>query len=91
MLVSSIQLGISPAQFLERLKEAVSIRHYLIGLLKGPFFALAIASIGCFRGLQVSRSTQSIGRYTTISVVNSIFAVILLDAIFSVIFTELDL
>jgi phospholipid/cholesterol/gamma-HCH transport system permease protein len=91
MLVSSLQLDIGPAQFLERLEEAVSVRHYLIGLLKGPFFALAIASIGCFRGLQVSRSTQSIGRYTTVSVVNSIFAVILLDAIFSVIFTELDL
>lgn len=91
MLVSSIQLDISPVQFLERLEEAVSVRHYLIGLLKGPFFAMAIASTGCFRGLQVSRSTQSIGRYTTISVVNSIFAVILLDAIFSVIFTELDL
>ncbi|MGC9022572.1 MAG: MlaE family lipid ABC transporter permease subunit, partial [Dissulfurimicrobium sp.] len=54
MLVSSLQLDIRPAQFLERLEEAVSIRHYLIGLLKGPFFALAIASIGCFRGLQVS-------------------------------------
>ncbi|UKL14537.1 ABC transporter permease [Dissulfurimicrobium hydrothermale] len=91
MLVSSLQLDIRPAQFLERLEEAVSIRHYLIGLLKGPFFALAIASIGCFRGLQVSRNTQSIGRYTTVSVVNSIFAVIFLDAVFSIIFTELKL
>lgn len=91
MLVSSLQLDIRPAQFLERLEEAVSVRHYLIGLLKGPFFALAISSIGCFRGLQVSRNTQSIGRYTTVSVVNSIFAVIFLDAIFSVIFTELAL
>ena len=91
MLVSSIQLDISPVQFLERLVEAVSVRHYIVGLLKGPFFAMAIASIGCFRGLQVSRNTQSIGRYTTVSVVNSIFAVIFLDAIFSVIFTELNL
>lgn len=91
MMVSNLQLGISPAQFLERLEEAVSVRHYLIGLLKGPFFALAIASIGCFRGLQVSKNTQSIGRYTTVSVVNSIFTVILIDAIFSVILTELDL
>jgi phospholipid/cholesterol/gamma-HCH transport system permease protein len=91
MIVSNLQLGISNVQFLERLEEAVSVRHYLIGLLKGPFFALAIASIGCFRGLQVSKNTQSIGRYTTVSVVNSIFTVISIDAIFSVILTELDL
>jgi phospholipid/cholesterol/gamma-HCH transport system permease protein len=91
ILVSSLQLNISPAQFLERLEEAVSVRHYVIGLIKGPFFALAISSIGCFRGLQVSKNTQSIGRYTTISVVNSIFTVILIDALFSVILTELDL
>lgn len=91
MIVSQLQLNISPAQFLERMEEAVSVRHYVIGLIKGPFFAFAISSIGCFRGLQVSKNTQSIGRYTTISVVNSIFMVIFIDAIFSVILTELDL
>ncbi len=91
IIVSHLQLGISHIQFLERLEEAVSVRHYLIGLLKGPFFALAISSIGCFRGLQVSKNTQSIGLYTTVSVVNSIFTVIFIDAIFSVILTELDL
>ncbi|WP_456323127.1 MlaE family lipid ABC transporter permease subunit [Hydrogenimonas sp.] len=91
MLVAKMQLGITPAQFLDRLHNEVDVRHYYIGLFKGPFFAFIIAAIGCFRGFQVSGNTESIGRYTTISVVNSIFLVIAMDAIFSVIFTELDI
>ncbi|BDY12093.1 ABC transporter permease [Hydrogenimonas cancrithermarum] len=91
LLVAKVQLDITPAQFLERLHEEVDVRHYLVGLFKGPFFAFIIAAIGCFRGFQVSGNTESIGRYTTISVVNSIFLVIAMDAIFSVIFTELDI
>jgi phospholipid/cholesterol/gamma-HCH transport system permease protein len=91
LLVAKVQLDITPAQFLERLHEEVDVRHYLVGLFKGPFFAFIIAAIGCFRGFQVSGNTESIGRYTTISVVNAIFLVIAMDAIFSVIFTELDI
>jgi len=91
LLVAKLQLSITPAQFLERLHETVDVRHYLVGLFKGPFFALIIASIGCFRGFQVSSNTESIGRYTTISVVNAIFLVIAMDALFSIIFTELDI
>ncbi len=91
LLVAKLQLDITPAQFLERLQSEVDVRHYLVGLFKAPFFALIIAAIGCFRGFQVSGNTESIGRYTTISVVNSIFLVIAMDALFSVIFTELDI
>ncbi len=91
LLVAKLQLDITPAQFLERLQSEVDARHYLVGLFKAPFFALIIAAIGCFRGFQVSGNTESIGRYTTISVVNSIFLVIAMDALFSVIFTELDI
>ncbi|HRM36301.1 MAG TPA: ABC transporter permease, partial [Aliarcobacter cryaerophilus] len=50
-----------------------------------------IAIIGCFRGFQVENNTTSIGKYTTISVVNAIFVVILLDAVFSVIFTQMGI
>jgi phospholipid/cholesterol/gamma-HCH transport system permease protein len=60
-------------------------------MIKGPVFAFLIASIGAFRGFQVSRTTESIGLHTTASVVNGIFLVIAFDALFSVIYTELDL
>jgi len=91
LLVAKYQLNITPIQFLERLHSSVDARHYLVGIFKAPFFAFIIASIGCFRGFQVSKNSESIGKYTTISVVNSIFMVIALDAIFSIIFTELEI
>lgn len=91
LLVAKLQLDITPAQFLDRLHSEVDVKHYLVGLFKAPFFAFIIAAVGCFRGFQVSGNTESIGRYTTMSVVNSIFLVIAMDALFSVIFTELDI
>ncbi len=90
-VVAKAQLGITPMQFLDRLQNAVDVRHYLVGVFKAPFFAFIIAAIGCFRGFQVSGDTESIGRYTTMSVVNAIFLVVAVDALFSVIFTELDI
>ncbi len=91
MLISNIHLHISYGEFLRRLQVALEIKHVWIGLLKGPFFAWLIAVVACFRGFQVSKSTESIGRYTTISVVNAIFLVIACDALFSVLFTELGI
>jgi len=91
MMVAKFQLGITPTSFIDRLQEVFSMRHFYAGLIKGPFFAATIAAIGCFRGLQVTRDTESIGRQTTISVVNSIFMVIIIDAVFSIIFTELGI
>jgi phospholipid/cholesterol/gamma-HCH transport system permease protein len=67
------------------------IKHYIIGVVKGPFFAFLIAMVSTYRGFQVSLNTESIGLYTTKSVVNSIFLVIACDAIFSVLLTELKL
>jgi phospholipid/cholesterol/gamma-HCH transport system permease protein len=91
MIVAKAQLGINMTQFLDRLQNAVEVKHYLVGVFKGPFFAFIIAAIGCFRGFQVSGNTESIGRYTTMSVVNAIFLVVAVDALFSVIFTELGI
>ncbi len=91
MLVAKFQLGITPMSFVERLHKVFAMRHFYAGLIKGPFFAATIAAIGCFRGLQVTRDTESIGRQTTFSVVNSIFMVIIIDAVFSIIFTELGI
>ncbi len=91
MFISHLHLHLSYAEFLQRLQTVLAVKHVWIGLCKGPFFAWLIAAVGCFHGLQVSKSTESIGRYTTISVVNAIFLVIACDALFSVIFTELGI
>ncbi len=91
LVASSMQLGISFDQFVTRLNEVLEVKHYILGMIKGPVFAFVIAAIGCFRGFQVSDNTESIGLHTTASVVNSIFLVIAFDALFSVIYTELGL
>ena len=88
MFISHTHLHISYAEFLHRLQSVLEVKHVWIGICKGPFFALLIAVVSCFRGFQVSKSTESIGRYTTISVVNAIFLVIASDALFSVLLTE---
>lgn len=86
---SYMELGISPTMFIDRLYEVLEVKHYLLGMLKGPIFAFVIATIGCYRGFGVSDNTESLGLQTTSSVVNGIFLVIAFDALFSVIFTEL--
>lgn len=91
MVASKMQLGISMTQFIDRVYEVLEVKHYLLGMIKGPVFAFIIASVGCFRGFQVSDNTESIGLHTTASVVNAIFLVIAFDALFSVIYTELGL
>jgi phospholipid/cholesterol/gamma-HCH transport system permease protein len=91
LVASSMQLGISFDQFVIRLNEVLEVKHYILGMIKGPVFAFIIAAIGCFRGFQVSDNTESIGLHTTASVVNAIFLVIAFDALFSVIYTELGL
>ncbi len=91
MLVANFHLNISFTEFIHRLQNVLEVKHVWIGIAKGPFFAWLIAMSGCFRGFQVSRNTESIGRYTTISVVNAIFLVIACDALFSVLLTELGI
>jgi phospholipid/cholesterol/gamma-HCH transport system permease protein len=91
MIASTMELHLSATQFIDRLYEVLELKHYILGMIKGPVFAFVIASIGCFRGLMVSDNTESIGLQTTSSVVNSIFLVIAFDALFSVIYTELGL
>jgi phospholipid/cholesterol/gamma-HCH transport system permease protein len=91
MFISNIHLHLSYGEFFRRLQVALEVKHVWIGIFKGPFFAWLIAAVACFRGLQVEKSTESIGRYTAISVVNAIFLVIACDALFSVLFTELGI
>ncbi|PHS57368.1 MAG: ABC transporter permease [Sulfurimonas sp.] len=91
MLVANLDLGITSELFLDRFNETIAVKHFFIGIIKGPFFAFLIASIGIYRGLKVKDDTQSIGLNTTKSVVESIFAVIVCDAIFSIAFINLGI
>lgn len=91
MVVANIELNITTDLFLDRFGEVIAVKHFFIGIAKGPFFAFLIATIGIYRGMLVRDDTQSIGFNTTKSVVESIFAVIICDAIFSIIFTNLGI
>ena len=91
MVMARPQLGISFGTFIDRLEDAVSLSSYLIGVGKAPVFAAIIALVGCYQGFQVTGSAESVGRQTTVSVVQSIFLVILVDALFSIVFNWLKL
>jgi phospholipid/cholesterol/gamma-HCH transport system permease protein len=91
MIVANVDLNITPALFIDRFTEVIAAKHFYVGIVKGPFFAFLIASIGIYRGLMVKDDTQSIGFNTTKSVVESIFAVIVCDAVFSIAFTNLGI
>jgi phospholipid/cholesterol/gamma-HCH transport system permease protein len=82
-------LHVSPAQYLTRLPQVVSLSDLLVGLFKAPIFAFFIAVIACMHGLRVSGTAESVGRETTRSVVKSIFLVLVLDAFFSILFEKL--
>lgn len=91
MVIAQAQSNLSFNEFIHRLQGALALKHYLIGIIKGPFFAFLIAIVSTYRGFQVSSNTESIGLYTTKSVVNAIFLVIACDALFSILLTELKL
>jgi len=83
--------GLSPTLFFERMTETVSINHFWVGLVKAPFFAIIIAVIGCRQGLAVTGSVESLGTRTTKSVVQAIFCVIAVDALFAVLFYNMEI
>lgn len=88
-VVCALSLGISPAMFLSLLQTDIGVQHFLVGLAKAPFFAFLIAAIGCLEGFKVSGSAESVGAHTTSAVVQSIFVVIVLDAIAALFFMEM--
>ena len=91
MMMAKNMLDIGWYDFLLRFRQEIPLKALIIGLGKAPVFALIIASISCFQGMSVSGSAASVGTRTTRSVVLSIFFIIIVDAIFSVIFSELKL
>jgi phospholipid/cholesterol/gamma-HCH transport system permease protein len=89
--IAEPMLDITPATFLARLREALSVRHVVVGLVKAPVFAFFIALIGTRMGMTVGRDTRAVGLATTSTVVQGIVAVILLDALFAIIFQRLGI
>ena len=89
-LLSIINLHIPLSQFTARLREAVSPTTFWAGLIKAPVFAILIAMVGTYRGMQVRDSARELGRLTTVAVVQSIFFVIFADAMFAVLFVQID-
>lgn len=88
-LMSWIDLGVSPGMFITRLNENTDVWQLAVGLIKAPFFALVIGVIACWQAMQVKGSAQSVGQRTTASVVQSIFMVIAIDALFSIFFSQI--
>lgn len=88
-VMSYATLDITFGQFIRQLHTAISVNTVLAGLIKAPVFALVIAMVGCYEGLKVSGSAESVGTLTTKAVVEGIFLVIVIDAVFSVLFSML--
>jgi phospholipid/cholesterol/gamma-HCH transport system permease protein len=90
-LVAWLYGGMSPAVYLARLKEAISVTHFEVGMIKAPFMALAIGIVACSEGLKVKGSAESLGLQTTASVVKAIFLVIVLDGLFAMFFASIGM
>ena len=88
MLVAWLQLDLSPAFFLQRIVDNVGANHFYAGIVKAPVFAAVIAAIGARQGLQVGGDVESLGARVTAAVVQAIFAIILIDAVFALVLTE---
>jgi phospholipid/cholesterol/gamma-HCH transport system permease protein len=84
IVISATQLDITPRSFISRLHSVLPISAVVIGIVKAPVFASAIAVIACRMGLSVERDARSVGEHTTSTVVQSIVWVIVLDAVFAI-------
>ena len=91
MVMAQIQLGVGFGDFLDRFVKAVSVTAYLTGVGKAPVFAGIIVVVGCFQGFRTQGGAEGVGRQTTRSVVQSIFLVVVADALFSILFSILNL
>jgi phospholipid/cholesterol/gamma-HCH transport system permease protein len=90
-LVAWVYGDMSPDIFIARLRDAISITHFKVGMIKAPFMALAIGLVACVEGLKVRGSAESLGLQTTASVVKSIFLVIVLDGLFAMYFASIGM
>lgn len=89
MAVCGLSLDISPTMFISTFQADTEMRHFWVGLSKAPIFAFLIGTIGCLEGFKVAGSAESVGQRTTSSVVQSIFMVIVIDALAAMFFMEM--
>ncbi len=89
MVMASTMLDVSMHEFAQRIPQAISLTSFMIGVGKAPVFAVVLAVVGCFQGLQASGGAETVGSRTTLSVVEGIFLVVVADAAFSVLFSWL--
>jgi phospholipid/cholesterol/gamma-HCH transport system permease protein len=89
-LLSLVNLHIPLPQFTSRMRESLAPTTFWAGLIKAPVFAVLIGMVGTYRGMQVRESARELGRLTTVAVVQSIFMVILADALFAIFFVQID-
>jgi len=87
LILAYLSLDITPYDFISRLHHVANIKMIVAGMIKTPVFAFLIASIGSYKGFRTKKNVNSIGENVTISVVDSIFAVIIVDAVFSILFS----
>ncbi len=91
VLVTWSVLDLSPGFFFQRIVDNVGATHFWVGMSKAPVMAAVIACIGCRQGLEVGNDVESLGRRVTAAVVHAIFSIILIDAIFALIYMELNI
>jgi phospholipid/cholesterol/gamma-HCH transport system permease protein len=91
LLVSWFVLDLSPSFFLQRIVENVHISNFWIAMSKAPVMAVVVAGIGCRQGMEVGGDVESLGRRVTTAVVHAIFSIILIDALFALLYMELKL
>ncbi|MBB1093531.1 ABC transporter permease, partial [Rhodopseudomonas palustris] len=90
-LVAWLYGGVDPEAFLLRLRDAISINHFTVGMIKAPVMALVIGIVACVEGLAVKGSAESLGSHTTASVVKGIFFVIVMDGVFAIFFASIGI
>ena len=90
-LVAWLYGGVQPEAFLMRLRDAISIDHFIVGMIKAPVMAAVIGIVACVEGLAVRGSAESLGQHTTSSVVKSIFFVIVMDGVFTIFFSSIGI
>jgi phospholipid/cholesterol/gamma-HCH transport system permease protein len=90
-LVAWLYGGIDPEAFLLRLRDAISIDHFTVGIVKAPVMAAVIGIVACVEGLAVQGSAESLGQHTTASVVKGIFFVIVMDGVFAIFFASIGM
>ena len=90
-LVAWLYGGVQPEAFLIRLRDAISIDHFVVGMIKAPVMAAVIGIVACVEGLAVQGSAESLGQHTTSSVVKGIFFVIVMDGVFALFFASIGM